>query len=506
MLSRSSKSSPLRAWTIGPVATSISRSAAALLLATLFSGTVSAAHTAKFTDLYSFGVDDASQAAPGAQLVQGRDGKLYGELGVNRSDIYAITAAGAESLLWQSPQSPADPDVCYTGMTVGADGAFYGTCQVWGGNNTASGAIFRFDPKGNAFKVIYTFPAFGNTASEYPSALTLGTDGNLYGTTQGDLVNIYGTVFKVTPKGVYTTLHVFQGQTQSDGANPSSVPTGEEPYSPIPLILGSDGNFYGTTDAGGLPGQQNGGTVYQITASGAVTILCYFPDGYSHLTGVTESNGKFYGQTSLGGANGAGTFYELTPGGAPTTLFSFNQTEDSAAIPGFLLTVGNDGNFYGASQDYYAGGFGPESLYRLTPRGKFANLYSGFGIPAPCLPSGSACFVNSPLFLHTNGNFYGVTAQGGSEGRGTFFGLKQKQGAFARLQFPLGKAGSSLGIFGQGFKEASQVWFNGNAAGFRVVSDTYLTANIPVGATKGYVTVMTPSGPLTSNIAFNPQP
>ena len=50
----------------------------------------------------------------------------------------------------------------------------------------------------------------------------------------------YGTVFKVTTNGTLTTLVSFNG---TNGANPYAA-----------LTLGNDGNFYGTTSEGGSSG------------------------------------------------------------------------------------------------------------------------------------------------------------------------------------------------------------------------------------------------------------
>ena len=69
-----------------------------------------------------------------------------------------------------------------------------------------------------------------------------------------------------------------------------------------------------------------------------------------------------------------------------------------------------------------------------------------------------------------------------------------------------GKVGSPIGILGQGFTGTTDVLVNGTAATFTVVSDTYLTAKVPSGATTGFVTVTTPSGTLTSNKIFRVKP
>jgi len=65
-----------------------------------------------------------------------------------------------------------------------------------------------------------------------------------------------------------------------------------------------------------------------------------------------------------------------------------------------------------------------------------------------------------------------------------------------------GKVGKLIEILGQGFTVTNSVSFNGSAASFKVMSDTYLTAVVPVGATTGPVIVTTSSGTLTSNQKF----
>jgi hypothetical protein len=67
----------------------------------------------------------------------------------------------------------------------------------------------------------------------------------------------------------------------------------------------------------------------------------------------------------------------------------------------------------------------------------------------------------------------------------------------------VGKVGKTVEILGQGFTGTTGVSFNGTAANFKVISDTFLGAAVPAGATTGYVTVTTPTGVLTSNVPFH---
>ncbi len=77
---------------------------------------------------------------------------------------------------------------------------------------------------------------------------------------------------------------------------------------------------------------------------------------------------------------------------------------------------------------------------------------------------------------------------------------------FVTLPFPTGKVGTTVQILGQGFTGAMGVSFNGTPAIFTVVSDTYITATVPAGATTGSVTVTTPTVTLTSNVPFRVLP
>ncbi|HEY1614755.1 MAG TPA: choice-of-anchor tandem repeat GloVer-containing protein [Rhizomicrobium sp.] len=459
-------------------------------------------HGVKVKYLFDFAV---SQNAPGGALVQGQDGNMYGVENYNDSEIFEISPGGNEAVLWNSQLQTEAGAECYSGMALGTDGLLYGTCWIWNGNENASGIVFRFDPsqQQNGFTILYTWPAFGNGNSEKPSGLTLGTDGNFYGTTRADNANPFGTVFKVTPAGNYTTIHVFAGGVH-DGALPSIGGT-EEGY-PEPLTLGSDGNFYGTTDGGGS--SKSSGTVYRVTPAGAVTILHSFQQRYGTYTGVVELDGDLYGQTTLGGPHNNGTIYKLASDGTLSTLHNFAKKTDKAAFPDFPFTIGSDGNLYDVSTDYIGGGFGPESLYAITPAGIYSDLYSKFGVPTGCEPEPikNGCEANSPLLLHTNGIFYGLTMKGpdNNEGGGAFYVAELNQAPFVRPLLPAAKPGQWMGILGQHFSHAKEVSFGRTKTVFRVVSDTYMEARLPPLAAKGKISVTTAGGELSSNIEVTP--
>jgi uncharacterized repeat protein (TIGR03803 family) len=495
------------------------RIVAALALTLALAGFAMPAQAQTYTPLSSFQGLVYGDYYPSGPLVLGQDGNLYGTTSGYgpASDIYSMTTAGAETPLWQ-PTGDYPGGACEwqygsynppsMGMTLGADGLLYGTCQNWGGNAELS-VIYQYDPSQNGFTVVYSFPIVNGVGYVQPSVLTLGTDGNLYGTAIPGSTGFTtgGIVFQFNPTtNKLTTLHTFLGSGSSDGAFPYG-----------PLALGTNGDFYGTTTSGGISGGSGGGTFYSITTKGKIKILYSFntftdSTSGSYPAAVTlGNNGNFYGVTFEGGTFAQGTIFEITPAGKLTWLHNFNETTDNAGFPLFPLTLGSDGNLYSAATNNN----GVQSLFEIATKAKkgvytYTDLYNfptpgsancNNGTPVGCLPT-------STILQLPNGLFYGVTYEGGVENEGTFYSLNTGLKPFVILQFPLGTEGTSLGIYGQGFVTgpATAVSFNGTAASFTVASDTYMTATIPTGATKGYVTVSEPSATLKSNRIFTPKP
>ena len=286
-------------------------------------------------------------------------------------------------------------------LTLGNDGNFYGT-TVGGGSGDA-GTVFRVTTNGTLTTLI-SFDMY-NGATPY-AALTLGNDGNFYGTTQGGgssnngtMLSNHGTVFQVTTNGTLTTLVSFNG---TDGFAPQAG-----------LTLGNDGNFYGTTFNGGITSSSfpyGMGTVFKVTTHGTLTTLVSFDmaNGATPYAALTLGNdGNFYGTTQGGGSSNDGTAFMMTTNGTLTTLVSFNQT--NGVYPNGL-TLGNDGNFYSTTS---SGGIsGKGTVFQVTTNGTLTTLVSFNGTDGSG-PEGE-------LTLGTDGNFYGTTSRGGS-GYGTVF-------------------------------------------------------------------------------------
>lgn len=222
---------------------------------------------------------------------------------------------------------------------------------------------------------------------------------------------------------------------------------------------------------------------------------------------VQGVDGNFYGTTNEGGSGGgsSGTAFKITPSGAHTTLYNFCALYNCAdgSNPTAGLIEATDGNFYGTTSGSNAWGSIPGTVFELNPGGALNTLYS-FCSLNNC-DDGYAPFAG--LIQDTDGKFYGTAEGGGtsakcSGGCGTVFSLDAGLGPFVETLPTIGRIGQQVIILGSSLTGATNVTFNGTAATFTVASSTEITASVPNGATTGKVQVMTPSGVLTSNVVF----
>lgn len=374
----------------------------------------------------------------------------------------------------------------------GTDGNFYGTTYLGGAND--QGTIFKLSASG-AFTTLHSFD--GTDGSEPLAGVVQAANGDFYGTTYLGGSKNEGTVFKITPTGTFTTLHSFCSQTGcADGENPFAV-----------LVLGTDGNLYGTTLGGG--GGKGFGTVFKITPSGTLTTLHSFctqsscADGKFPQTGLVQaSNGNLYGTTISGGAYGDGTIFGITPSGKVTTLY--NVCSQSGCPDGNYLYANliqaSDGNLYGIMD--VGGTNGSGTIFKITLSGTLTTLYN-FCSQSGC-PDGQ--YPAAGLVQDTDGNLYGTTADGGANGDGTVYSLSIGLAPFVETLPTSGKVGAAVKILGTNLTGATSVSFNGKAAAFTVVSSSEIAATVPTGATAGDVQVVTSSGTFVSNVSFRVNP
>jgi uncharacterized repeat protein (TIGR03803 family) len=468
------------------------------------------------TTLYTFTGSNRAEIYTG--LIQGTDGNLYGMTDTGGAGggctggcgtIFKITASGAFTTLYNfcSQVNCADGDHPFGGALIQAtDGNFYGT-TLYGGINSSCksgngcGTVFKITASGE----LTTLHSFGLDDGQYPQGgLVQGTDGNFYGVTvfggtSQFCVSYYGltgcgAIFKITPRGTLTTLYSFcpAGRNCADGENPFG------------LVQGSDGNFYGTTGAGGT---DRLGTVFKITPTGHLTSLYSFcpetscTDGYMPQAGLVQGrDGNFYGTTYLGGINQAGTIFKITPSGSLTSLYSFcsdPSTCTDGESPYSALIQATDGRFYGTTYD--GGDNSNGTLFSITPTGALTTLYRFPNVSTGASPAAA-------LVQDTSGEFFGTTAGELIGANATIFGLSTGLGPFVKPQTTSGMVGTHIKILGTNLTGAAAVMFNGTAATFTVKSKSEIITTVPTGATTGTVQVVTPSGTLSSNVPFTVKP
>lgn len=472
-----------------------------------------AARAQTFTSIANFNGIDGDYAYQMA-LVQGVDGNLYGttsNAGANsRGNVFKITPQGALTVVYAfcSNDNCTDGAVPYGGLVLATDGNLYGT-TIMGGDLKCNppegcGTIFRINGEG-ALTTIHRFAGAPSDGDTPFSPLLQASDGNLYGTTYRGGTGRAGTVFVLKPGGLVTTLYSFCMSCYDEGWGPQAG-----------LVESLNGELFGTTIAGGDIGCMSGsgcGTVFRITTNGQLTTVHSFEltDGAEPQSALVLSrNGNLYGTTTIGGANCSndshsfcGTIFRITAQGKFATVYSFcsQQGCTDGAGPWAALIQGSDGDLYGTTAfggtSQACNGSPCGTIFQITEQDGLTTLHNFQDI--------DGAFIYDGLLQATSGIFYGATSLGGDLtcNCGSVYSLDTGLGPFVTFVRPAGKAGQTGGILGQGFTGTTGVSLNGTPANFTVVSDTFIEATVPVGATTGYVTVTTPTGVLTSNVPFH---
>jgi uncharacterized repeat protein (TIGR03803 family) len=501
---------------------------------------------AQLSELYAFEYNSATTsnypdgAIPMAELIQGADGNYYttttiGGAGTCPGEVedqipgcgavVEITAAGALSVLYSFPYDTSTstaPDGRFpqAGLVQGKDGNFYGVASEGGTGGlscadttglSGCGTVFKLTP-GGTLSVLHSFcggsgcGSLATDGAEPTGRMVFGANGDLYGTTQvGGLFNGFynqGTIFRITTSGAYTVLHVFSGNfgSEPDGANPAAG-----------LTLASNGDFYGTTTAGGA---SKDGTVFKMTPAGKVTLLHSFTgssDGSMPIGALVQaSDGNLYGTCYSGGANGTGTVFRITAKGVFTKIYDF-AAEVAPGNIGYLPKAGliqaSDGNLYGTAWE--GGAFNAGTIYQLT-LGGVGTLESSFEASTGFSPLGA-------LLQGSDGRLYVTLQNNGGENSDNV----QDQGAISVLDLGLdppapgpfeftpvkGLVGAKITLRGSAFVGATAVtFFNGTSAASVVDASGYITATVPPGATTGPISVTNAAGTTTSKSSFTVLP
>jgi uncharacterized repeat protein (TIGR03803 family) len=347
------------------------------------------------TILYSFtGGNDGSN--PNA-LMQAANGNFYGTTqngGSNSAGtVFQMTAGGSVQELY-SFTGGNDGGTPYAALAQGRDGNFYGTTFQGGTND--NGTVFMITGGGALTPLLSFFGANGDLPF---AGLTLGNDGLFYGATHQGGANGHGSIYHITTNGVLSTLVSFNDSN------------GGFPYSGV--IQGTDGNFYGTTFLGG---SATVGTVFKMTTNGTLTTLITFngTNGDNPYAGLVQGvDGSLYGVAANGGPNSNGVVFQITTAGILTNLYSFTGGGDGGNPVGGLM-LGSDGNFYGTTA--HGGAYNNDgTVFRLTPNGSLTTIiqFDGYNGANP----------QAALTPGTDGNIYGTTQNGGTQGNGVVFRL-----------------------------------------------------------------------------------
>jgi len=363
------------------------------------------------TILHSFAGGTTDGEAPLASLVQGGDGDSYGTTSIGGTSangvVFRASSAGAVTIL-HSFGGASDGSYPLGALIQGNDGKYYGTTYY--GGSTNDGTAFKIS-SGGTFTLLHTFGTAFHDGVGPQAGFVQASDGTFYGTTSngGDPTANSGTVFKMTSGGTITILHRFRdGSVTNDGAVPFSA-----------LLMAANGYMYGTTAYGG---SANSGTLYQVTTTGAITLLHHFDDGSVTNDGIfplegsnviQSTNGKLLGMALQGGASNKGVIFQTD-----TYTIMHNFLDGSVTNDGFMpwsLMQSTDGNFYGVTLGGGGTGFSDSygAFFKMTPTGTVTSLHN-FNYLEADNPW-------APLIQATDGNFYGTSSTGGTYEEGTVF-------------------------------------------------------------------------------------
>ena len=388
------------------------RLARALILLAAAALTPISARAQVYEVLHSFSGTNDDGAGPRGTLVQvGND--FYGTTGSGGDaggggTVFKLDSSGSVSTVHSFDSSNDDGSGPIAGLTLADDGNLYGTAFAGGAHD--DGAVYRFDPGNVTVTTIHSFDR--DTGAWFPSsAVSVGTDGNLYVvTTYGhcdDNTDGCAAIVRMTTAGTgVTPLHTFV----DDGAQPLT-----------PLLQTTANDFFGMTTLG----PNGAGRVFHMSGSGTVTLVHEFTDEEGRVPMgalLLGSDGNLYGVASSGGASFHGSIYRVKPNGELTVLHSFDGTDGS--LPEAGLVQASDGLFYGTTE--IGGAFGFGTLFRMDSDGNVVTLhdFDGTGHAAvghePDRPAGSAV-PTAALVEGSDGALYGVRVSGGDHGFGLVF-------------------------------------------------------------------------------------
>ncbi|MGA2659094.1 MAG: choice-of-anchor tandem repeat GloVer-containing protein [Verrucomicrobiota bacterium] len=391
-----------------------------------------------FSTLYSLSSGGQDGRSPGSALIQGRDGALYGTTsdgGTGDGTVFKLNTDGSGyTVLERLSLGGGDaynPGAC---LLLGSDGRLYGTATT---GSDGGGAVYRINRDGTGYAVVRRFSDSTNGWAG-PVALLEGADGALYGATLFGGAADAGSVFKMNPDGAgFALLHSFTNNPAGSQVNPNS------------LVQASDGVLYGTTYSGGAENLgtvfwlNTDGTAFAILHSFGASEAQHPQRGL-----VQGYEGALYGTTGYQSANPggpksppsppvAGTVFRIyTDGSGYTLLHTFDSSPTNSQSPTTPLVLGSNGALYAAA--WVAGN--PDfssALFTLKPDGSGYALLHGFG------GASDGWEPEAALLQAMDGTLFGTTAQGGAYwGAGAVFQIGLDGSDYATRYF-FGPGGSA---------------------------------------------------------------
>lgn len=355
-----------------------------------------------FTVVHSFSGGGTDGANPFAGLIQGSDGALYGTTrsGMNGGVIFKVMPDGSSYQILHS-FSPASSDGSqpYGGLLLGRDGALYGTTRQGGTGSPGQGVVFRIQQDGSGYQILHDFNLAASDGGYSVAGLLQDREGALYGTTANGGSNNVGTIFRMEPNGNnYSVLWNFV-PAGGDGSNALALVEGTNGvlygassdsgrtvsnfnstifsinkdgsgykvlynlpyhdysyfwvYPSTTLLYGRDGALYGLT-AG--PKRTNGTEeVFTLNSDGSGYRVLYqvsTNSGTQPKVGVLlqGTDGALYGTTDQGGSYHLGTVFKLSTDGSGYAVLHYSGSiTDDGAHPAALVEA-DDGMLYGTTR------------------------------------------------------------------------------------------------------------------------------------------------------------
>ncbi len=344
--------------------------------------------------------------------------------------LYSFEAPAANT--FTSPLG-SQPD---TTPALGPDGAIYGMTTV--GGQFGNGVVYRFDRGSQQYTVLHTFSAMDANGDNADGAspgngLTAGPNGEFYGMAIFGGANGNGTIFKITASGEFRVLHTFSA-LDANGHNQDGA------YPLRPIVIGNDGNLYGTTRTGGLNTclfTHGCGVAWMIDGKGNLTVTHQVTAGEGHAASLVQGfDGYLYGcavwpATSLPpGPLPSGILYRMAPSGQDfQVLYTFSQTNASGQNTDGAdcyepLVETRPGVFYGAAYNGGSNGNGVVFRYSLSNPGVVETVHA-FSVLNSAGQNWDGAGPDGPLALGPHGTLYSNADYGGANGNGVVYGVRE---------------------------------------------------------------------------------